>query len=319
MNEQLTFHDHKPGTLSLHDAVINGFSQDQKSISPKFFYDQRGSKLFDQICNQPEYYPPTVEQDMLNNLAAEIAAYTGQDRVLIEPGAGSAAKVRLLLEVLKPSAYVPMDISFSHLKAAAAELVRDYPWLPVHATCVDFTHSLPVPDVVPDGPRLLFFPGSSIGNFEPTQAGQFLDMVHNAVGDNGMLLIGVDTKKDKAVLNAAYNDQAGITAEFNLNLLHRMRDELGVECDPLNFDHRAFYNPDAGRVEMYLVSNQRQTLQLDGHSFELESGEAVHTENSYKYTPSEFLDLASENGFFEVCYWLDENQLFCIYLFVARS
>lgn len=318
MSEQLTFHDHKPGTLSLFDAVVNGFSRKNKSIAPKFFYDQRGSKLFDLICNQPEYYPPTVEQDMLQNLANEIATYTSKERVLIEPGAGSASKVRLLLNALKPSAYVPMDISFSHLKQAAAELARDYPWLPVHATCVDFTHSLPVPEIVPEGPRLLFFPGSSIGNFEPSQAGRFLDMVRHAVGYGGMLLIGVDTKKDKEVLNAAYNDEAGVTAEFNLNLLHRMRNELGIECDPMNFEHRAFYNPDAGRVEMYLVSNQRQILRMDGHSFELESGEAVHTENSYKYTPAEFLQLASENGFSEVRHWLDEDQLFCIYLFIAK-
>ena len=318
MSEQLTFHDHKPGTLSLFDAVVSGFSQKNKSIAPKFFYDQRGSKLFDLICNQPEYYPPTVEQDMLNNLAEEIVTYTGQDRVLIEPGAGSAAKVRLLLNALKPSAYVPMDISFSHLKDAAAELAGEYPWLPVHATCVDFTHSLPVPDIVPDGPRLLFFPGSSIGNFEPYQTGCFLDKVHDAVGYGGMLLIGVDTKKDMELLNAAYNDEAGVTAEFNLNLLHRMRNELGIECNPLNFEHRAFYNPDAGRVEMYLVSNQRQTLRLDGHAFELESGEAVHTENSYKYTPLEFLELASDNGFSEVCHWLDDDGLFCIYLFIAN-
>jgi dimethylhistidine N-methyltransferase len=318
MNQQLTFHDYKPGTLSLFDAVVNGLSQENKSIAPKFFYDQRGSKLFDLICNQPEYYPPTVEQDLLLNLAGELVVLTGQDRLLIEPGAGSAAKVRLLLKTLKPSAYVPMDISFIHLKIAVAELVSEFPWLPVHATCVDFTHSLPVPDIVPEGPRLLFFPGSSIGNFEPSQAGQFLGMVHEAVGKDGMLLIGVDTKKDKAVLNAAYNDEAGVTAEFNLNLLHRLRTELGIKCDPMNFEHRAFYNPDAGRVEMYLVSNQRQTLRLNGHSFDLEPGETVHTENSYKYTPTEFLELASENGFSEVRHWLDDNGLFCIYLFIAR-
>jgi len=317
MNSTLTFHDHKPRALSLHDAVVNGLSGKKKVIAPKFFYDQRGSELFELICAQPEYYPPIIEQRMLIDNAQEIAELTGSGRVLVEPGAGSAAKVRLLLKELLPSAYVPMDISFEHLKLAASNLAHDFPWLPVHATCVDFTHSLPIPDIVPEGPKLFFFPGSSIGNFERNEAGDFLAMVRQAAGKEGMLLIGVDTKKNESILNAAYNDEAGVTAEFNLNLVSRMRNELGINCDPDKFDHKAFYNTGAGRIEMYLVSNEKQTLELNGHSFMLDEGESVHTENSYKYTPNEFLNLASINGFKPVQHWLDAEGLFAMYLFSA--
>lgn len=189
-----------------------------------------------------------------------------------------------------------MDISFDYLKSTAIDLAREYPWLPVHATCVDFTHSLPIPEQVPEGPRLLFFTGSSLGNFDPDEAGDFLNLVRNTVGDNGMLLIGVDTKKSESLLNAAYNDAAGMTAEFNLNLLHRMRKELDVDCNPENFEHRAFYNSEAGRIEMHLVSRYKQRLRVNGHCFNLETGESLHTENSYKYTPEEFISLASKCG-----------------------
>lgn len=318
MNGNLTFHDHKPGALSLQDAVVNGLSKKQKSIAPKFFYDQRGSELFDQICEQPEYYPPTIEQSILSNNVDEIADLTGEGRILVEPGAGSAVKVRLLLNSLLPSAYVPMDISFDYLKSVATHLVNDYPWLPVHATCVDFTHSLPIPDVVPDGPRLLFFPGSSIGNFERDEAGKFLSMIHDAIGLNGMMLIGVDTKKNEDILNAAYNDEAGVTAEFNLNLLLRIQKELGMDFDPENFMHNAYYNPDAGRIEMYLVSKKKQTLRINGHTIFLDKDEQVHTENSYKYSPDEFISLSKKNGFEPVNYWTDDNSQFAVYLLISK-
>ena len=224
---KVTFHDYKPATLSFRDAVIDGLSRRQKSIPPKFFYDERGSTLFDKICEQPEYYPPSVERGMLARLAGEIASLTGTRRILIEPGAGNAAKVRLILDALQPAAFVPMDISFEYLKSATRELAGEYPWLPVHAICVDYAHSLPIPEQVP---RLLFFPGSSFGNFDPDEARDFLVMARNTVRDDGMLLIGVDTKKNETLLNSAYNDAAGMTAEFNLNLLHRMRRELDVDC-----------------------------------------------------------------------------------------
>jgi len=317
--ERITFHDHKPEALSLHDAVVEGLSRDDKAIPPKFFYDERGSALFDRICDQPEYYPPTVERRLLSELAVEIASLTGRGRVLIEPGAGNAAKVRLLLDTLRPAAFVPMDISCDYLKSAAEELAQDFPWLSVHAACVDFTHSLPVPATAPQGPRLLFFPGSSLGNFDHDEAEEFLRMTRDTLGDDGMLLIGVDTKKSERVLNAAYNDAAGVTAEFNRNLLHRIRHELDADLDPKAFEHRAFYNAEAGRIEMHLVSREKQALQLAGHRFELEAGESVHTENSYKYAPQEFLALAGRCRFEPVRHWVDDAGLFAIYLLAATA
>ncbi|WP_316366514.1 L-histidine N(alpha)-methyltransferase [Candidatus Thiodiazotropha sp. CDECU1] len=312
--ENVTFHDHKPQALSLYDAVVTGLSKSDKSIPPKFFYDQRGSELFDRICDQPEYYLPSVECRMLSDLADEIAKLTGKGRALIEPGAGSASKVRLLLDALRPSAFVPMDISFDYLKSSARALAMEYPWLPIHAACVDFTHSLPIPKEVPNGPRLLFFPGSSLGNFNPGEAGEFLRLVHDTVGEDGMMLIGVDTKKSEQVLHAAYNDAAGLTADFNLNLLQRMQQELNADIDPGVFEHLAFYNGEEGRIEMHLVSTQQQTLRLNGHRFEFEKGETLHTENSYKYSPTEFINMVTDNGFKEVRHWVDDEGLFAIYL-----
>lgn len=316
---EMTFHDYQPTALSLHDAVVEGLSRANKQIPPKFFYDERGSHLFEQICEQPEYYPPTVERAMLKQLAPELARLSGTDRVLIEPGAGSSAKVRLLLDHLRPSAYVPMDISADFLKHSAAQLAEEYPWLPVHAACVDFTHSLPLPDAVPDGPRLVFFPGSSLGNFDRAEAAAFLRLVHETLGPNGQLLIGVDTKKPRQLLDAAYNDAAGVTAEFNLNLLDRMQRELQMQIDREGFCHHAFYNEQAGRVEMHLISQRDQQLRLNGYRFELQAGESVHTENSYKYAPQEFLALASECGFVPLRHWEQEQQLFAIYLLEAHS
>jgi len=312
--DNITFHDHKPEALSLYAAVVDGLSREDKSIPPKFFYDKRGSELFECICRQPEYYPPNVEQRMLSQLADEIASLTGTGRILVEPGVGSATKVRLLLDVLRPAAFVPMDISFDYLKNVMKMLAVEYPWLPIHAACVDFTHSLPIPEETPSGPRLLFFPGSSLGNFHQEEAGDFLKIVHDMLGRDGMLLIGVDTKKSESLLHAAYNDAAGVTAEFNLNLLHRMRRELNAELDPKVFEHKAFYNDEAGRIEMHLVSKRPQKLRVNGHCFDFEAGESIHTENSYKYSPDEFLSLASGSGFAEVRHWVDDNGLFAIYL-----
>mgnify|MGYP002631097924 CR=1 FL=1 len=314
MSKMVTFHDYQPEALSLKDAVLEGLSLRQKTIPPKFFYDERGSKLFDEICLQPEYYPPTVELEMLKQHVAEIAQLTGQGRTLIEPGAGSAVKVQILLDHLKPAAFIPMDISFDHLKSASLALAQQYQWLPIHAACVDFSHSLPIPQEAPEGNRLLFFPGSSIGNFDHKEAQQFLRMIHDALGQGGMVLIGVDTKKNEQVLNAAYNDKAGVTAEFNLNLLYRMRNELGMDLNPDDFEHSAFYNAKEGRIEMHLVSKKKQLLVLNGHQFNFSAGETLHTENSYKYTPEEFLNLAASSGFKEVSHWVDKEALFAIYL-----
>ncbi len=314
MSIRIHFHDFKSEAVSLSDAVVRGLSREHKSIPPRFFYDARGSALFDEICRQPEYYLPSVERAMIEGLAGEIADHAGPGRVIIEPGAGNAAKVRLLLEALEPAAYVPIDISCRYLRQAAEALAADYPGLAVHAVCADYTHSLPLPDGLPERPRLGFFPGSSLGNFEPQEAQAFLRRLARALGREGLLLIGVDTKKSRDLLDAAYNDAAGVTAAFNLNLLYRIRRELRAEVDPGGFDHQAGYNREAGRVEMHLVSRQRQQLKFNGHSFRFEAGERVHTESSYKYAPQEFLALAARSGFRPRRHWLDARGLFAIYL-----
>lgn len=318
MSQSVTFHDYKPKQLSLYEAVVDGFSQPTKSIAPKFFYDEKGSQLFTQICEQPEYYLPEVEKTLLMQNADEIAELVGKDRILLEPGAGNLYKVRLLLDALQPSAYVPMDISGEYLQWASEQLAQDFSWLPIHAACVDFTHSLPIPDSVSNASRLAFFPGSSLGNFHRQEAINFLNMVRNAIGPDGMLLIGVDTKKNPAILNAAYNDEAGITAEFNLNLLWRIRRELEAECNPYQFAHQAFYNESLGRIEMHLVSQQQQSVQVNGHHFDFQPGETVHTECSYKYYPEEFIALANQAGLSLVKHWLAERDMFAVYLLTAN-
>jgi dimethylhistidine N-methyltransferase len=314
---QVTFHDHKPRELSFVDAVLDGLSQEHKCIPPKFFYDKRGSQLFDAICRQPEYYLPDVERELLHCCIDEIAQLCGSGRVIIEPGAGRLIKIRLLLDALRPSAFVPMDISGQFLKSAMKELAADYPWLSIHAACVDFTHSMPLPELVPDAPRLVFFPGSSLGNFHHGEAVAFLCMVRDTISDDGLLLIGVDTKKPTPILHAAYNDAAGVTAQFNRNLLRRMVRELDTDLDPDNFEHHANYNSELGRIEMHLVSRRNQQIRIDGHHFAFNTGESVHTECSYKYTPAEFLSLAAKAGLSEVKHWLAKDEMFCVYLLEA--
>jgi len=311
---QVTFHDHKPKQLSLYDAVIDGFSRQQKSLQPKFFYDERGSHLFDQICDQPEYYLPTVERRLLLKHRQRIADLIGKERIVIEPGAGSLAKIRLLLNQLQADVYVPMDISADYLQSACDKLAEDFPELGIHAVCVDISHSMPLPNGLSNSPRVVFFPGSSLGNFHYHEALQFLSMIRKTIGHNGMLLIGVDTKKPVEILNAAYNDAAGVTAEFNLNLLHRIQSELDSELNVDNFDHHAFYNSDKGRIEMYLVSQCDQRVRIGSHDFEFKSGERVHTECSYKYSAEEFLGLARQADLELVEHWLADDDLFGLYL-----
>jgi dimethylhistidine N-methyltransferase len=314
---RVSFHDHEPRELSFHDAVVHGLSQTHKCIPPKYFYDEQGSQLFDAICRQPEYYLPDAERELLLASIDEIAQLCGTGRVIIEPGAGKLIKIRLLLDALRPSAFVPMDISGQFLKSSMQELAQDYPWLPIHAACVDFTHSMPVPKPVPDAPRLVFFPGSSLGNFHHGEAIAFLCMVRDTLGEDGLLLIGVDTKKPTPILHAAYNDDAGVTAQFNLNLLRRINRELDADIDPDNFDHHAYYNSELGRIEMHLVSRQEHQIRIDDHRFAFSRGESVHTECSYKYTPAEFISLAAKAGLTEIKHWLAKDRLFGVYLLKA--
>jgi dimethylhistidine N-methyltransferase len=296
-----------------YQAVVEGFSTHPRSVPPKFFYDLEGSRLFEAICEQPEYYPTRTEIGLLEQYAVEIAALAGTDCYLVEPGSGSCEKVRLLLDALRPASYIPMDISGEHLDAAAAELAADYPWLDVHAVCADITGDVALPFIPEHVAPVFFYPGSSIGNFEPDAAVGFLEHLAGIAGKGGGLLIGVDLKKDAGILNAAYNDANGVTAAFNLNILRRVNYQLEGDFDLDAFDHHAFYNNVKGRIEMHLISTRKQSASIDGHTFEFNAGDSIHTESSYKYTTGEFQALAQQGGWSPCSVWTDRNSLFSLH------
>lgn len=310
----IQFHDYAPEQEDFLDEVIEGLSQKPKKISPKFFYDKRGSELFDQICNQPEYYPTKTEISILKNHAENIAKHIDPECVIVELGSGASEKVRVLLESIRPAGYMGIDISKEFLIEATQRLADDYPWVDVHAVCTDFSQQLELPDHFNNRQKLAFFPGSSIGNFEPDDAVALLIRVAKAVGEGGKLLVGVDLKKDRAILNAAYNDNAGVTQNFNLNLLQRMQDELDAELDLDAFSHRAFYNEQKGRVEMHLVSEREQKIEIDGDEFVFSRNESIHTESSHKYHVEEFAELANKAGFEVENVWTDQARLFSVQL-----
>ncbi|BAZ93998.1 methyltransferase [Thiohalobacter thiocyanaticus] len=307
------FHDMHPPAEDLRAEVLHGLAQRPRRIPPKFFYDQRGSELFEAITDTPEYYPTRTELGLLEAHGEAMAELLGRGGVLLELGSGSSRKIRLLLDALRPALYMPLDISREFLLLSAGELARDYPAIRVHAACVDYSQGLALP-ALPEGlPRAAFFPGSSIGNFEPDQARQLLAHVTRALGPGGRLLIGVDLQKDPAILNAAYNDATGVTAAFNRNLLVRINRELGADFDLAHFHHRAFYAPGHGRVEMHLISDCLQQVRLDGQRFRFEAGEGIHTECSYKYSVEGFQTLAARAGFAPLAVWTDRDQLFSVH------
>jgi len=318
MNAQkIRFHDLHSTRNEFMKDVLRGLEKRPASIPPKYFYDAKGSKLFNAITQLPEYYPTRTEISILTENASDIARHIGMGSLLVEPGGGSCEKVHILLEGLKPCAYVPMDISKDFLQLAAEELAIEYPWLEIHAVCTDFTREMRVPPSAPEGTHVAFFPGSSIGNFTPDAAVEFLQAIVQLIGAGGYLLIGVDLKKDKAILEAAYNDEQGITAEFNLNLLTRINRELGADFDESNWQHKALYNERDGRIEMHLLSKVDQTVQLSENRFEFKQGDSIHTENSYKYTADKFVQLAERAGFVSDKLWIDQDHLFSVHLFKA--
>lgn len=297
----------------LRQDVLAGFAASPKHTPPKFFYDRRGSELFEQICLQPEYYPTRTEEAILRRAAAEIAEIAGPGASLVELGSGASRKVRLLLEAMRPASYLGIDISRDFLLSSTHRLGADYPWLEVHAACADFTRPMSLPaDAIGERP-LAFFPGSSIGNFDPQDARAFLENLHALLPAGGGLLIGVDLVKDTRTLEAAYNDRAGVTAAFNLNLLWRIRDELDSDIRPAHFSHRAFYNEAQSRIEMHLASPRAQTVRIERQQFHFAPGEMLHTENSYKYTVEGFQHLAGTAGFAPVHVWLDDRELFSVH------
>ena len=306
------FYDIRPEVEDFREEVLRGLASQPKRVSSKFFYDRRGSELFEQICRQPEYYPTRTEIGILRACGPELARLAGPGSVLIELGSGASRKVRLLLERLRPSAYVGVDISREFLLQATRRLAQDYPSMEVYALCADLGRPLELASA-PFGRRLAFYPGSSIGNFEPEAAATFLRNLRTLLGPGGALVIGVDLKKDLASLHAAYNDAAGVTAAFNLNLLRRLQRELGAELDLGGFRHEAFYNEVQGRIEMHIESLRRQTIRIDGHPFPFAAGERLHTENSYKYTIPEFRALAQRAGFVPARVWTDAQSLFSVH------
>lgn len=297
---------------SIEDEVHAGLSRAQKMLPSKYFYDKRGSELFDAITELPEYYPTRTEIRILRKHIHEIAELLGKDSFLLELGSGSSTKIRLLLEATRPKQYVPMDISREHLLASAELLVRDYPWLDVHAAYVDYAQPWSNLDFGP-GRYNVFFPGSSIGNFEPAAAIKLLRQIYSQIREEGGLLIGVDLKKDVSILKAAYNDAQGITAEFNLNILTHINKRLDANFDLSKFKHRAHYNAMKGRIEMHLESRQAQSVTINGNHYRFRAGETIHTENSYKYSIDEFREMAQQAGFTQTKTWIDEEALFSVH------
>jgi dimethylhistidine N-methyltransferase len=311
------FYDLHPPISDFRGEVLAGLSRDRKALSPKFFYDERGSRLFDAITELPEYYPTRTEIDIIRQNGAAMVERIGRGCQLIELGSGSSIKVRLLLDALEPMVYMPVDISKAHLANSATALAADFPHLQIHAVCADYSAPFLLPELAVADRKVAFFPGSSIGNFEPDQARTLLARVARMVGTGGGLLIGVDLKKDAEILNAAYNDSQGVTAKFNLNLLARINRELDGDFDLDRFYHHAFYDADKGRVEMHLVSETHQSVQVDGRSFGFFAGEGIHTECSYKYSVEEFGDLARRAGFTPADAWLDLDGLFSVHFFTV--
>ena len=305
-------YDLKPAVADFRREVLAGLAASPRCIAPKFFYDAEGSRLFDAITRQPEYYPTRTEIGLLRAHGAEIAKRLGRHAALIELGSGSDVKIRSVLDVLRPAEYLPLDISLTHLRDSASGIARDYPQIRVRATCVDYTREFPLPPIAPEAHRVVFYPGSSVGNFEPTDVRDLLRWVAGMVGPGGRLLIGVDLKKDPARLNAAYNDAAGVTAAFNRNVLVRMLKELRAQLSVDDFVHHAFYNAALGRIEMHLRAQRATRIEIAGQAFDFAKGEGIHTENSYKYSEEAFGALAAGVGFVTEQVWCDADRLFSV-------
>ena len=318
---RFAFYDRLPNTGSFLDDVLAGLSRPRKALPPKYFYDERGCELFEAICATPEYYPTRTEAALMQRRAGAMARRLGRGCAVIEYGSGSGSKTRILLEVLRPVAYVPIDIARVQLRATAAGIARDFPGVAVAAVCADYSRPLSLPELDRLGARrkVVYFPGSTIGNLTPVEAAGFLRNVRGLVGSGGGLLIGVDLRKDASRLNAAYNDRQGVTAAFNLNLLVRINRELGADFDLAAFRHQAFYNELPGRIEMHLLSLASQRVTVGGRSIRFRAGETIHTENSYKYSVNGFRALAAGASLEPVECWTDPEELFSVhYLEVAQ-
>jgi dimethylhistidine N-methyltransferase len=303
-----------PHAALVHE-IIAGLTARPKRISPKYFYDEAGARLFEAITQTPEYYLTRCEIAVLRERAAEIARHIPDGAAMVEFGSGSSTKARILIAAAPAiAAYVPVDISAKILLREAQELRRDRPGLAVLPVEADFSQAFALPAEAATLRRVGFFPGSTIGNFEPHEACAFLRHAGRMLGAGAALIIGVDLVKDASALNSAYNDTAGITAKFNLNLLVRINRELNASFDLAGFRHYAFYNAEQHRIEMHLVSKKRQKVRVAGRLIEFRSGETIHTENSYKYTLDSFSALARGSGWTPAAAWTDSDGKFSVHL-----
>ena len=302
-----------PATSSFAADVTAALSQSPKKLSPKYFYDEAGSQLFEQITRLPEYYPTRTELGILRARGKDICSIIPQNAALVEFGAGATTKVRLLLEQCSFGAYVPVDISGDFLAGQAEELRKDFPALDVLPVNADFTTTFALPDEAKAMPKVGFFPGSTLGNFDPHEACAFLRSAGDILGKGALMLIGIDLEKDERILQAAYNDAAGVTGEFNKNVLVRINRELGADFDLGAFVHRAIYNKERHRIEMHLIAKKPQTVHLLGRSFNFRAGESIHTESSYKYSLERFAALARGAGWESKSSWTDAEEQFSMH------
>ncbi|MEA2855819.1 MAG: hypothetical protein QOH98_140 [Methylobacteriaceae bacterium] len=312
--------DWVPAANDFADAVVAGLSSSPKTLPCRYFYDARGSELFEAITDLPEYYPTRTETAILAAHASDVADRVADGAILVEFGSGSSRKTELLLaEMLDLAAYVPIDLSDSALAGAKERLEARFPALHVHPILGNFTDEVIYPFDLSSRPKVGFFPGSTIGNLTPSEAIGLLAGMGRTLGPDGRLIIGVDLKKDPHTLVGAYNDAAGVTAAFNLNLLTRINRELRATFDLTQFRHDAVYNPREGRIEMYLVSERAQQAGIIGHTFSFAKGERIHTENSYKYTVPEFQELARHAGWEPQEVWTDKDSLFSVHELVLHE
>ncbi len=306
-------------TMAFAADVLAGLARQPKQLPPKYFYDVAGSELFERITLLPEYYPTRTELGILRDKGAEIAAILPKHAALIEFGAGATTKIRLLLEQSSIDAYVPVDISGEFLNAQSEGLRQDFPDLRVYPVTADFSAPFELPAATSAMPKVGFFPGSTIGNFEPHEACGFLRSACKILGAGALLLVGADLEKDERALHAAYNDAAGVTSRFNLNLLARINREIGGNFELSGFTHRAIYNRERHRIEMHLISRRPQTVRVLGRNFTFRTGDSIHTENSYKYSLERFTALAQGSGWRSVASWTDPDGLFSVHALAASE
>lgn len=318
--EHLPFLDLEPAADSFSDEAIRGLTATPKTLPSKFFYDARGSELFDAICRLEEYYLTRTELAIMKDHVDEMAQCLGSGVLLVEYGSGSSLKTRILLDRMQnPAGYVPIDISREHLLTSAAELQEEFPTVEVLPVCADYTDEIKLPKPRREVERVaVYFPGSTIGNFHPDEAEAFLRRVGDVCGSGGALLIGVDLDKSPSKLHAAYNDSDGVTSDFNKNLLRRMNRELGANFRLDRFAHEAVYNEEAGRIEMYLVSRDVQQVEVAGKVVSFAVGERICTEYSYKYSLERFRSLAGRSGFDVKTVWTDAEDYFSVHHLIAR-